>query len=101
MMRLVALYAEPPDRQAFLDHYFGVHLPLVRAIPGLLSVKAALGQPMLGGPPAYFLVAELAFADAAAFELAMASPENRQAGRDLKTFAGGLATFLALQDAPG
>jgi uncharacterized protein (TIGR02118 family) len=40
------------------------------------------------------LIAELHFADEAAFDAAMASPENRAAGKDVMNFAKGLVTMV-------
>jgi uncharacterized protein (TIGR02118 family) len=48
----------------------------------------------MGGEPPYFLIAELHFKDQAAFDTAMASPENRAAGKDVMGFAKGLVTML-------
>src|SRR5258705_544312 len=39
MVKMIALYAPPPDRNAFDDHYQRVHLPLLRKTPGLQRVE--------------------------------------------------------------
>jgi len=64
-------------------------------IPGLQNtVLNREDQDPIGGEPLYFLIAELHFANQAAFDVAMASPENRAAGRDAMGFACGLFTML-------
>lgn len=50
------------------------------------------------GEPPYFLIAEMIFPDRARFDEAMASPENRAAGKDLMTFARELVTLLVTED---
>lgn len=99
MKKLIALYKRPDDVEAFFEHYEKTHIPLVRKIPGLakLVVNRVTGSPM-GGEPPYFLIAEMHFPDKAAFDAAMASPENRAAGKDAMTFAKGLLTLLVAED---
>lgn len=95
-VKLFALYAKPDDEEAFLRHYHDIHLPLVRKVPGLRSATISrVDTDLMGGEPAYFLIAEMTFADQAAFEVAMASPENRSAGKDLMNFAKGKVTLLS------
>ena len=97
IVKLVALYRKPDDVDAFMRHYEQVHLPLVRKTPHLLDavVSRVTGSPM--GEPAYFLMAEMSFPDAAAFEAAMRSPENRAAGKDLMGFARDLVTLMVVE----
>jgi uncharacterized protein (TIGR02118 family) len=98
MTRLVALYRRPPDLERFLRHYRAVHLPLIRQVPGLLDVRVQRVDQVLMGDGDYVLAATLTFADRASFDAAMASPENRAAGRDLKAMAGGLVTLMVAED---
>jgi uncharacterized protein (TIGR02118 family) len=99
MHKLIALYQTPDDVAAFLAHYKDVHMPLVRKTPGLSSASASLVKAnAMGGEAPYFMVAEMAYADKATFDAAMASPENRAAGKDLMTFARGKVTLLVLED---
>ncbi len=44
------------------------------------------------------MIAELHFADEASFDKAMASAENRAAGKDLMSFAKGLITMLKVHE---
>ncbi|MFV3073510.1 EthD family reductase [Niveispirillum fermenti] len=95
MKKLIALYRKPDDVEAFLKHYNEVHLPLVARTPGLLRtvINRVTSAPM-GGEPAYFMIAEMHFADQDSFDAAMKSPENRAAGKDLMGFARDIVTLL-------
>lgn len=94
---LVALYRKPQNSTAFLDHYERVHAPLVRKTPHLesMTVSRVTGSPM--GEPEYFMIAEMRFPDRARFDEAMASPENRAAGKDLMSFAKEIVTLLVTE----
>ncbi len=98
MVKLLALYKQPPDPEAFDTHYRDVHTPLIEKWPGLkrLEVGRITGMPG-GADPPYYLVAEMYFDDADAMRAAMRSPEGRAAGEDLQTFAAGLVTMLYAQ----
>ncbi len=95
MKKLIALYRQPADIDAFLKHYHDVHLPLVAKTPGLLrtEINRVTAAPM-GGEPPFFLIAEMYFADQDSFDTAMKSPENRAAGKDLMGFARDIVTLL-------
>lgn len=98
-VKLIAMYKQPEDEAAFLSHYNDVHMPLVAKTPHLQKavVNRVTGSPM--GEPAYFLIAEMHFPDRARFDEAMASPENRAAGKDLMGFARHLVTLLVAEEA--
>lgn len=97
-IKLMALYTRPDDVEAFMTYYNDVHLPLVDKLPGLQKtvINRVTGSPM-GGDPAYFLIAEMHFADKATFDEAMRSPENRAVGKDVMSFAKGLVTVLVAE----
>lgn len=94
MTKLVAFYQRPDDPDAFDRQYFEGHLPLVRKMPGVRRVEITrfTGVPG-GGDLPYYLMAELYFDDEAAMQAGMASPESREAGRQLMSFARGLVTM--------
>jgi uncharacterized protein (TIGR02118 family) len=97
--KLLILYTQPDDEAAFLAHYDQVHMPLARTIPGLdKAVVNRVDANLMGGASPYFIVTELHFADKAAFDLAMASPENRATGKDAMSFAKGKFTLLAVSE---
>jgi uncharacterized protein (TIGR02118 family) len=77
-VKVVVLYTQPEDKSAFDQHYFGTHMPLVHAIPGL--ERAETGKMVAvhdGGEQTFYRVAELYFADQAALEAAFASDEGK------------------------
>lgn len=98
-VKLVALYRKPDDVDAFLRHYENVHMPLVAKTPHLISavVSKVTASPMGDAP--YFLMAEMIFADAVSFEAAMSSKENREAGKDLMSFARDIVTLMVVEKA--
>lgn len=98
MHKLIALYQQPEDPDAFLEHYNTVHMPLVRQTPGLQSAEAyCVHANAMGGEIPYFMIAEMTYPDKATFDAAMASPENRAAGKDLMSFARGKVTLLVVE----
>jgi len=99
MHKLIALYKKPTDTNAFDRHIFDIHLPLVRKIPGLsgLTVSRVIDPPW-GGEAAYYLVTEMQFPDEAVFRKAIASPENRAAGKDARQFGDLLTLITAISN---
>lgn len=99
MTKLIALYKKPADPDAFLRHYFERHLPLVAKTPGLEKIEIHRVQAALYGDGGdMFLIAEMTYRDRAAFDAAMASPENKAAGKDLMSFAKDVATLLVAEE---
>ncbi len=97
-VKLIALYRKPEDEEAFLRHYREVHLPLVEQTPNLEKtiINHVSGSPF--GETDFFMIAEMHFGDKARFDEAMASPENRAAGKDLMSFAKGIVTLLIVEE---
>jgi uncharacterized protein (TIGR02118 family) len=95
MYKATVLYGVPPEAEAFDRHYTDVHIPLAQKIPGIAHWTVTRCDPGPdGGPPPFYLVAEL-YADTRAGLLdAFASPEGRTAAADVARFAHGGATFL-------
>ena len=99
-VKLVVLYTQPSDPDAFDRHYLGTHMPLVGAIPGL--ERAETGQittALDGGEQTYYRVAELYFADQAALQGAFASEEGRATAADYQEIAPpGSRMFIEVLD---
>jgi uncharacterized protein (TIGR02118 family) len=90
MVKLVALYKKPADAdaiEAFEEHYFGVHMPLVAKIPGLIKSEVAYCKGLPGMETKYHLMAEMYYEDMDSLNSGMASPEGKAAGKDLMGFA--------------
>ena len=65
MVRLIALYRQPPDPQAFDAHYRDIHGPLVRTYPGLAGVTVTKLTGLGGQNPVFYQMAEMRFASRA------------------------------------
>lgn len=94
MIKLIALYRTPEDKQAFDKHYDEVHTPLVKKMPGLrrLEIARITGAPI--GEPKHHLIAEMYFDSKDAMDAALASPEGKATARDLMSFAAPLVTMF-------
>lgn len=102
MARMVVIYKQPRDPQAFDKHYFEIHIPLAKRLPGLLRYEVSRGPivTMMGAPGTY-LVGTLHFADMNAMRRAFASPEGQACAEDRKIYApddSGVEMFLFDQD---
>ena len=88
MARMVVIYRTPKNVEAFDRHYFEIHVPLAKKIPGLRKYEVSDGPiatPV--GPADVHRIGTLHFDDHAAIEKAFASPEGRAAGADRRLFA--------------
>jgi len=92
MHRLVVLYPQPTDPDAFREHYVSTHLPLADRLPGMLASRYSLDVHDAGG--AYFAVFEADFADGPALGAAMASPEGQAVAADVPNYATGGAIVV-------
>jgi len=105
MTTLLALYRAPDGGSealdTFLHRYRTEHLPLVDQTPGLRGTRVQRVVEALGGETELVMIAAMDFDDRAALDTGLASDAMRQAGRNLREIAPGLATFLVLEDDPG
>ena len=88
MARMVVIYRTPEDPAAFDAHYFGVHVPLAKRLPGLRKYEVSR-RPILtpaGGPEPY-LIGTLHFDDLAAIRRAFATPEGQACAADRRVLA--------------
>jgi uncharacterized protein (TIGR02118 family) len=87
-VKLVVLYTQPEDPEAFDEHYFDTHLPLVERIPGLVSAETGKFSAALdGGERAFYRYAELYFTDSEAMGAAFGSPEGQATSTDYQAIA--------------
>src|SRR5919202_599971 len=94
MIKLLALFKRPEDVEEFDHHYREVHAPLMSRVPGLERMEVTRNIQAFRGEPPYYLVTEMYFRDRASFDAAMASEENRAAGKDLMSFASEQLTMV-------
>jgi uncharacterized protein (TIGR02118 family) len=99
-VKLVVLYTQPDDAEAFEKHYLDTHVPLVNAIPGLERVETARFVTALdSGEETYYRSAHLYFADNDAFKSALGSPEGVATATDYQAIAPpGSRMFIAKVD---
>ena len=97
-VKLVAIYDTPEDRSAFDKHYDEVHTPIAKSVPGLSDIRITRTPTRLMGEADVYLIAELIFPDQATFDAAMASDENKAAGRDLANFSKGKVSLFVASD---
>jgi len=104
MTTLLVLYRRPeggPEALAtFERRYASEHMPLVAQTPGLRDTRVSRVSGALGADTDLVLVTAMDFDDRAALDAGLASDPMRQAGRNLREIAPGLATFLVTEDAP-
>ena len=94
MIKLIALYKKPADVEAFEEHYANVHLPLVEKVPGLRKTELSRITGAPRGEAPFYLMVEMYFDDMDAYSRAMASEENKAAGRDLMSFAKDIVIMM-------
>jgi uncharacterized protein (TIGR02118 family) len=99
-VKLVVLYTQPSDPEAFDRHYLGTHMPLVNAIPGLQRAETGrFVSAVDGGEQTYYRVAELYFADQAALQAAFATAEAQATSADYQEIAPpGSRMFIVAED---
>lgn len=87
--RMVVVYREPTDVAAFDSHYFEVHVPLAKQLPGLRSYEVSR-RPIMSptGTPVY-LVGTLTFDDLASVRVAFASDVGKACAADRRVLAPG------------
>ena len=98
MARMVVIYRTPENVEAFDRHYFDIHVPLAKKIPGLRKYEISDGPIMTPvGASNVHRIGTLHFDDLTAIEKAFASAEGQAAGADRRRFApddSGVQMFL-------
>lgn len=88
MARMMVIYRTPKDPAAFDRHYFEVHVPMAKKLPGLRRYEVST-RPIIspvGGKDAY-LVATLDFDSLEAIKAAFASDCGRACAADRRILA--------------
>lgn len=83
MVRFLIWYQQPTDVQAFEQHYFEVHVPLAKRLPGLRRYTVSRNPSRVRGPDPHYLVAELDWDDMASLQQDFASPLGQETARDV------------------
>lgn len=88
MARMIVIYRTPADPAAFDEHYFNVHIPMAKQLPGLRRYEVSR-RPILtpAGDPEPYLIGTLYFDDLAAIRTAFATPLGRECAADRRVLA--------------
>jgi uncharacterized protein (TIGR02118 family) len=98
MALMVVIYPKPKNVETFDRHYFDIHVPLAKKVPGLRKYEISDGRiatPV--GPCNVHRIGTLHFDSFVAIEKAFASAEGQAAGTDRRRFApddSGVQMFL-------
>jgi uncharacterized protein (TIGR02118 family) len=97
MVRLLVLYSQPNDVEAFERHYRDVHIPLVKQLAGLKRYTISRNIAPLRGGDSYYLVAALEWDNLEASKNALQSPEGQATVQDvanLEVFSPGVRSMI-------
>ncbi|HVV13699.1 EthD family reductase [Amycolatopsis sp.] len=87
-VKLVVLYTQPDDAEAFDDHYLREHMTGVAAIPGLQRAESGRFVAAAdGGELSWYRIAELWFDDEAALQSALGSEQGQATAADYGAIA--------------
>ena len=88
MARMVVIYRTPKDPKAFEEHYFNVHVPLAKKLPGLTKYETSKGPivGMAGAIDPYF-IATLHFESLNAIKSAFATELGQRCAADRRVLA--------------
>jgi uncharacterized protein (TIGR02118 family) len=93
---MVVIYQMPENPQAFDQHYFEVHVPMAKKLPGLRKYEVSRGDVVevrrgeivpRTGPTDIYRIGTLLFDDMPAIERAFASPEGQACALDVRILA--------------
>jgi uncharacterized protein (TIGR02118 family) len=87
MVRFLVLYPPPTDVEAFDKHYFEIHVPLAKQLPGLRRCTASRNPSRVRGPEPCYLVAELDWDDMDSLQQDFGSPLGQETARDADKLA--------------
>jgi uncharacterized protein (TIGR02118 family) len=88
MARMVVIYRTPRDREAFDRHYFDVHVPMAKSLPGLRKYEVSTGP--IGAPAGWkdaHLIATLHFDSLSAIQAAFGSDCGKACAADRRILA--------------
>ncbi len=85
---MIAIYKTPKDEEAFLKHYYQVHIPLAKKLPGLIKYDVSK-NPIISitGDSETWLIGTLQFDSLEAINAAFASIEGQACAADRKLLA--------------
>ena len=100
MVRFLVIYEQPADPDAFDRHYFDVHVPLAKQLPGLRSYTCSRGVRSVRGDQPY-LIGQLEWDDMESLQRDFGSDLGRQCSEDVARLAelcGGVRSMIFESD---
>jgi uncharacterized protein (TIGR02118 family) len=83
MAQMIVIYKTPADKDAFDKHYFEVHIPLAKKLPGLKSYEVNKSPVIsVAGDKEIYLIGTLHFESLEAIKTAFASEEGKACAAD-------------------
>ena len=90
MAKMTVIYQTPKDIESFERHYFEVHIPLAKQLPGLIKYEINKGSIMsTTGHSETYRIANLYFDSMEAMRTAFASETGQKCAADRKILAPG------------
>jgi uncharacterized protein (TIGR02118 family) len=90
MAKMTVIYRNPKNKELFDQHYFNVHIPLAKQLPGLNKYEISKGSIMSPtGHDETYLVANLDFDTVEDIKKAFASDVGQQCALDRRILAPG------------
>ncbi|MEE1944729.1 EthD family reductase [Pedobacter sp. KR3-3] len=87
---MIAIYKTPKDIEAFDKHYFEVHVPLAKELPGLVKYEVGNRQIMsTTGHSDVYCIGILYFESLDALKSAFASEQGKKCATDRRILAPG------------
>jgi uncharacterized protein (TIGR02118 family) len=87
MARMVVIYKKPEDPESFDRHYFEVHIPLAKKLPGIRKYEVSKGAIISPSGNNQYLIATLHFDSLEAIQRAFATEVGQECAADRKILA--------------
>jgi len=104
MYKVIGTWSWPDDLEAFEDHYWNVHMPIARAVPGLQGLST-LKADESGRQSGIYRYAEMAWVDKEACQQAQSSQEWAAMNDDgmgiMQRFGVTMTAAMGWDDEPG
>ena len=97
MVKVLVLFGNPIDPQAFDRHFEQLHQPLLAEVPGLDELHINRVSGAAKGDSPFYLIAELWFASEEAMQGGLNSELGQRMAQDFGSFASGGVTVLFCQ----